>query len=408
MITRAQIRCSAVPWIASPALIYTVLYVNDSVFVKSSRYAVESGEAAAYGVLAITPAVAGAAAWEAGRDRLLGAVRGSAARGPVRRFLQAASPVLALQLALSLVALFLARITVGVWPGEAAGLLATAHLVLLPAGWLVIGWTLGILLPRALAAPVAAIGCWVWMAVPQSTGNPYIRHLGGAVDVRSNITDIQVSGAYTVPWLVVAGFALAAVALTGARRRPWQAAVALAVAAVTFLTGRALVLDWGYQIPFKPRDVALRCVGAEPRLCVPPEYPGDSAYDRRQLIGPLHELEAVGVPMPRELRVASDELPLGPGVWPLHTAYADDLADAAAVGTAHAHAGPGECRIPGEQARAWAALVIGLPDPDAQGSLSYDDWVEVQRVRELPAPEQADWFEQAATTGLRCQKDLGR
>ncbi|MEU3597343.1 hypothetical protein ABZ714_01205 [Streptomyces sp. NPDC006798] len=422
MITRAQLRSSAAPWVIAPALIYTVLYVNDSVYVKSSYYAVQSGEAAAYGIAAIAPAVAATAAWEAGRQRLLGTVRDSAARGPVRRFLRAAAPVLALQLALSVAALFLARVTVGVWPGEATGLLALAHLFLLPAGWLVIGWALGNLMPRGLAAPLAAVGCWVWLAVPQATGNPYIRHLGGSVDTRSSVTDVQEPAAYTVPWLVVAGFAIAAVALAGARRRPWLAPVALAVAAAGFLTGRALVLDWGYQVPTKPRDITLHCVGAEPRVCVPPEYAYRAVSLRIELLTPLDELTAAGVPAPREIRLDSSERPLEPGVWPLYWApppdapkgmydtdrHIGDLADSAAVGTAVPRAGAENCRIPGAQARAWAALVIGLPETEAQGSLPYSDWVEVNRIRKLPAPDQSDWFEKSATTGLRCPEDPTR
>ncbi|MFF2408145.1 hypothetical protein [Streptomyces sp. NPDC058092] len=412
MITWANLRASAAPWLVLPILIYAGLYVDDAAFTAPSRYGVESGELAAHAIAVIAPAVAAAAAWEAGRHRLLGALSATGQRSPARQLLRAVAPVLILLLVLVIGALVVAHHAAGVLPGG-AGWLAVAHLIVLSLGWLVIGWCLGLLMPRSIAAPAAGIGCWAWLSMPHAMSNSWMRHLGGFIDGLSTVTDVVTPAVYVVPWGVVAGLALAFWVLARMRRRAWAVAIAFAVAAVTFVAGRALVIDWGYQNPSSPRSVAMACTGQAPRVCVPPEYEPYVEQLQRDALAPIARLKSAGIAVPKELRITSAKVPLTPGTWPLYWSlpprggsqdpaeYAANLAESAVTGTA-ALAGVDDCRQPGSPAAAWAALVVGVDEQGVRAALPPTEWSALQKIRQLPADEQADWFTKAAAGQKHC------
>ncbi|MFJ2560643.1 MULTISPECIES: hypothetical protein [unclassified Streptomyces] len=419
MITWANLRASAAPWLVLPVLVYAGLYVNDATHTAPSKYGVQSGELAAYALAVIAPAVAGAAAWEAGRHRLLGALTTTSRRRALRRLVQAASPVLILQAVLALGALVMAYQAVGVLPGG-AGWLGVAHLIVLPLGWLVIGWCLGSVMPRSIAAPIAGIACWAWLSMPHAMPtNSWLRHLGGFIDGLSSVTDVRTPAVYLVPWGVVTGLALAFWILARMRRRAWAVVLAFAVAAATFATGRTLVADWGFPHPTEVRDVALTCTGQEPTVCVPPEYEPYAEQLWRDALAPVKRLKAAGIAAPDELRITSAKVPLKPGTWPLHWSlpplrsgqdpaqhaadFAADLAESAVTGTA-ALTGVDDCRQPGSPPAAWAALVAGVDEQAVRAGMPDTEWAALQKIRGLPAGEQADWFTKAAVSQERCNK----
>ncbi|MFF8512364.1 hypothetical protein ACF064_30240 [Streptomyces sp. NPDC015492] len=416
MITWANLRASATPWLALPALFYVGLYIDDVAPPVTSGYGVESGELAAFAMAVVAPAVAGAAAWEAGRHHRLGAMRAISARPFPQELVRAVTPVLILHLVLLIGALVIARRATGVWPGG-AGWLAVVHLVVLPLGWLVIGWCLGLRLPGSVAAPLVGIACWAWLSMPQATGNPWLRHLSGFIDGTSSVTDIRRPAVFVVPWLVVAGLALAVWSLTGARRRPWVPVVGIVVAAAAFTAGRGLVIDWGYQPPTYPRQVAMACTGQAPRACVPPEYAPYAERLRRNALGPIGRLKAAGLAAPQELRVASADVPSEPGTWPLYWSpvslhdrdggpqYIANLAEAAVTGTA-AQVGLADCRQPGSPPAAWAALVMGFDEQTMRQGMPPADWEALLKVRGLSATEQAAWFDRAVGSQRHCVRGM--
>ncbi|MFG2632047.1 hypothetical protein [Streptomyces sp. NPDC048473] len=290
-----------------------------------------------------------------------------------------------------------------------------AHLIVISLGWLVIGWCLGGVLPRSIAAPAAGIGCWAWLSVPQATSNPWVRHLGGFIDRQSSVTDLISPAVYLVPWGVVTGLAVTFWLLARRRRRALAVAVAFAVAAVTFIAGHAAVANWGYGTPTHPRNVALDCTGKAPRVCVPPEYEPYARQLRQEALAPVKRLKDAGISAPDELRVASATVPLRSGTWPLYWslpprgAHQDTvefdakLGESAVTGTA-ARAGIGVCQQPGSLPAAWAALVAGLNEKGIQESLTPQDWATLQKVRRLPAEEQVAWFTHAAVSLKHCGK----
>ncbi|MFG2760013.1 hypothetical protein [Streptomyces wuyuanensis] len=416
MITWANLRASAALWLVLPVLFYASLYIGDVTYTVPSHYGVESGELAAFPIAIIAPAVAGAAAWESGRHRRLGVMRTTSARPLPRQILRATTPVLLLHLVLAAGSLILARQAVGVWPAG-AGWLAVGHLILLPVGWLIIGWNLGLLLPRSIAAPAVAIGSWSWLSMPHTLDSPWLRHLGGYIDGTSTVTDIRDGAAYLVPWVATTGVVLASWALTGITRRTVAVTSALIAVAATLLAGRALVVDWGYHHPRHPRTVALTCTGQAPRVCVPPEYGPYADQLRHDALAPLKKLTDAGLPAPHELRVTSPDLPLTPGAWPLYwslpavhdqpdpDAYPADLAESAIAGVAAAH-GVTDCRQPGSPAAAWAALTVGINEREIRQAMPAADWATLESVRRLSAPAQADWFTKQAIGQKHCSKVL--
>ncbi|MFG3283952.1 hypothetical protein [Streptomyces sp. NPDC048111] len=417
MITWGNLRASAAPWLLLPALLFVYLYMDDAIHTVPSHYAVESGELTDYALPVIAPVVAGVAAWEAGRHRLLGALRNISARSRVSQLIRAVTPVLVLHVLLIAAALVLARQAVGVWPGG-AGWFGVAHLFVLPLGWLIVGWSLGVLMPKSLAAPLVAISCWAWLAMPHAMTNAWVRHLGGFIDGTSTVTDVRASTVYTVPWLVTAGFALAAMCLTGVRRRPWIAVISLLVPVACIFGGRALVSDWGFQNPTHPRDVALVCTGEAPTVCVPPEYAPYAQQLHRDALAPLRRLEAAGIPAPEVLRITSPEEHTKPGTWPLYWSlplkgagddqdkFTANLAESAVAGQA-ARAGVSDCGQPGSPAAAWAALVAGVDEQRLRTSIPAPGWAHLQEIRQLPAKKQADWFANTAAEQKHCRQGIG-
>ncbi|QGZ52559.1 hypothetical protein GPZ77_33410 [Streptomyces sp. QHH-9511] len=411
MITWANVRASAALWLVVPVLVYASLYIGDAAPPIASGYGVEAGELAAYAVAIIVPAVAGAAAWESGRHRMLGALRATAHRSAIGQLLRATTPVLIFLLVLVVGATAMASDAADTLP-QGAGWLAVVHLTVLSCGWLVIGWCIGLLMPRSIAAPAVAIGCWVWLSWPHATANPWVRHLGGFVDGLSSVTDIRSTAVYFVPWGVTAGLALAFWALARIHRRILGVAVALAAITLTFFTGWIVVSDWGFHHPKSPRTTAMTCVGNAPRVCVPPEYTPYAERMRQDVLAPIGELQKAGVPAPLELRVSSPAIPLKPGVWPLYWSpvssrtdpaqYAADIAESAVTGTA-ALSGVDDCRQPGSTAAAWAALKAGVPQEGVKAALPPTEWAAIEKLRNLPAKEQADWFAKTVTAQEHCK-----
>jgi hypothetical protein len=406
VISLANLRASATPWLFLPALLYVSVFVGGASFGGFSGYGVTSGEQAALGVVVIAPAVAAAAAWEAGRRRTGGPLASVAVRGPVRRFVWSATPVLVLQLLLAVGALVMARAGNGAWPAG-RGLLALAHLVILPWGWALVGWVVGTICPRAVAGPVAAVGCWAFIAFPQSMSSPAWRHLGGFLTESSTLTDLLDPRVYLVPWLVVAGLAAAALLLTGARRRPWLLGVSVILAVGVVLLGRSLVSGWGSDPLTDPRRGHTACAGTSPTVCLPSEY-ADRAGELRDAARPeLRALHAVGLPSPSALKMASNDLPLEHGTWPLEWSpdmtsqqLDDALAHSAVAGIAALH-GVHDCGQP-SITDAWAMLVIGAGQERAQAALTAQDWRQVQQIRALPASRQAAWFIRAVRSRRSC------
>ncbi|MCP9987983.1 hypothetical protein LUX01_16160 [Streptomyces sudanensis] len=412
MLKWAELRASAVLWLILPAASYLWLHLDSYGMAWSSRYGVQSGELASVGVAVTAPVMAAGAAWAAGRHRRLGHMDATSPRPVWRRLARATAPLWVLHAVLSATALVIARVKVGVWPGG-PGWLAVAHLVLLPAGWLAIGWCAGRALPRSVAAPLLGIGCWAWLAFPQSFTAPWWRHVNGFVATLSDPTVTQVPTVYFVAWAVTASLVLAAWLMTGRRRRMGVAAGAAVVAGA--LAGGGWAVDgWGYGGHVRARGTALVCVGEAPRVCVPPEYRPYADTLRRDTLEPLARVERAGVAPPRELRVVSEDAPVPPGVWPLThwspprshpggaTRSGPDVLVRPLIAGVAAQGGKKACVMDGTTPAYWAALVTTGEERPLPADLAPGRRRELEDLRRRPAAQQVAWFTQAVRGDRYC------
>lgn len=407
MIFVGNLRGSATPWLALPALIYMAMLVSGGSVVPG--YGISSGELSSWAIVVIAPAAAGAAAWESGRQLQLGALRTVATRRMTSQVFRALGPVFVLQALLVVGALIVARLAAGVWPSsDLPGLLPIAHLIVLPCGWMVMGWALGQLIPRAAAAPAAAVCCWFLLAMTQAMQTPFWRHLGGFITEGSSLTDVLEPSVYWIPWMVAFGIGGAAALLTQVRRRPWVLVASAVIVASTFIFGSHLVANWNYSPPTSARTGHTTCVGSSPALCLPEEYANEATAIRREILPALRSMHAAGLPAPVALRMESNKQAPKPGVWPLNW---DDrwspqnvesaIADAAVGGTA-ALAGVRDCRQPSLQGT-WALVAAGVPQKSVRAGLTDAGWKELQKVLAAPSGEQAKWFTTHVQSQDYCQ-----
>ncbi|MFF9866009.1 hypothetical protein ACF1G0_11370 [Streptomyces sp. NPDC013953] len=413
MLTWAEIRASMALWLVGPAMVYVLLYIDDAALPFPSGYGVESGELAAHAVVVIAPVVAAAAAWAAGRHRHMEAMALASPRRRPVQVLRATAPAWILHGILAVGAVVMARLHVGVWP-SGSGWLAVAHVMVLPVGWLFIGWWAGRLLPRSIAAPLVGAGCWTWMAFSHAISIPWVRHLAGFVSATSPMTDVQRPSVYVVPWCAAAGLAAAVRVLVIPHRRAVGMTSSVLVLCAVLAGGRWTVADWGYGLHTAPRDIALACAGQAPRVCAPPEYGPYVEELRRDSLEPIARLRAAGIPAPEELRITSRESRIEPGVWPLYGwmppaphpegttgASTDALIGGAIAGTA-ARSGVTDCEMPGTPVGFWAALVITGDDEAVRAGMLPEEWDKLRAVRQKSPAEQARWFTDSVVSRKYC------
>ncbi|CAL9420327.1 DUF7224 domain-containing protein [Streptomyces sp. enrichment culture] len=412
MLKWAELRASMVLWLIPPAAYYVWLYLDSFGSPWASRYGVESGELASVGVVVTAPALAAGAAWAAGRHRRVGYMDATSPRPVWQRVARATAPLWVLHTALTAAALVLARVKVGAWP-EGSGWLAVAHLVLLPAAWLAIGWCAGMMLPRSAAAPLLGIGCWAWLAFPQSFEAPWWRHVNGFVTTLSDPTVTRVPSVYLVSWAVTASLVLAVWLMAG-RRRPVGVVAGVVVVAGAFAGGRWAVDGWGYGGLVQARETALVCVGEAPRVCVPPEYRPYADTLRRDVLAPLARVERAGLVPPRELHVVSRHAPVPPGAWPLTgwsppqsrpggaTRSGPGVLTQPLIAAVAAEGGKKACVMPGTLPVYWATLVTTGEERPVLAALTPDERRELNDLRRKPAAQQAAWFTQAVRGERYC------
>ncbi|MFH9968783.1 hypothetical protein ACH4PR_47155 [Streptomyces mirabilis] len=402
MIIWHQLRRSAAPWVVLPAALFVYLYMQSAVFTAPSHYGIESGESTIYALATIAPAVAACAAWDSGRMRSIHHMLTTSSRSRWSLLVFIGTPIAALEAALLVLAVVLARINTGVLPSD-AGWTALAHLIIVPAEWAVIGWYAGGRLPRSIAAPAAAL-CWTWLTMPHAMSNAWLRHLGGFIDGTSTITDVHRPEIYFVPWIFTGCLIAVTWLLTRTGPRRVFLPAGAGAAAVALLAGYAAVSGWGYGNPETVRAVHSVCSGTAPRICVPPEYRSYIPQIRHSTQGPLSALSAAGVTQPKRMEILSPSVKPAPGVWRLHWSLpavhqqaeyhtaADVMAVSAVEGTAAQH-GKQSCGGMSAPELVWATAVAGNKD-EVRKETDPQLWGLVGPVLDEPVKQQSAWFTQ--------------
>ena len=186
------------------------------------------------------------------------------------------------------------------WPSTVAvraSVPAAGLLLAEAAAGVVTGWWLR----HALAAPAAALGCFLTTLWMYQSGPGELVVVGGATSSLVNLAPRLSMQVLQVLWYATAVVALlvAAARTAGWGRRPgsWQmpAALCLSVAALVPLLQHGEV----YLVTTTDPQV---CVGTHPTVCVAPGYAPEARATRQALLPYLAALRAIAAPVPDTFR----------------------------------------------------------------------------------------------------------
>ncbi|MFD9033080.1 hypothetical protein ACFVZW_18300 [Streptomyces sp. NPDC059567] len=293
---------------------------------------------------------------------------------------------------------------------DGQGWLAAASAAVVVMAWIVLGFGLGALVPRAVAAPAVLIGCFAWMTFTASANTTWPRHLTGMQVSASNLTDIVSTEAFVAPIALTGALALAVI-LVGSRQQPGKilvtASAGLAVAGT--LVAYTIVRDWGPGAPMVARTGTTVCSLESPTVCLPKEYStlAEPAHTAAGKV--LPRLESVGIHAPSRLLMTSRETPVSGETWRFHPSHGTGP-EAMEIAVALSAAPAGDVPFCSESyqgtpdvVHAWLLLTAGIGAETVSNTTAPEAAVAAARVRLRPAAQQLDWFNSTWTSLKECQ-----
>ncbi|MEU8936342.1 hypothetical protein AB0D30_41480 [Streptomyces sp. NPDC048409] len=361
---------------------------------------------------AFSYAVASAlAAWESGRLREAAVWHLAPVRSRYRIAANVLLPVLALAWFMLVLSVALRLIQEGASPTLDSMrplllgmLLCVAHAV--------IGFAIGMRVPKLIAAPAVAVMTWVLVAFSVTSTQFWYRHVSGErMDSLAFGEIVPLSS--LVPHLLFAGSIAAGVLLLWMPIRYVAIRVCLAatLAFVGMSTAREMVAHWGPHEPFLSGQATMQCAGKAPTVCMPEISAGSLPAVREQVDSVLTEFQAAGVKATPDS--VTDALADGrrsvrstPSTWRVNLTRGveDGNVRYQVVTTAVGFS----CSTPDPKMRReallWAATITGedrayakqwdnsAEDFDVKAANRNQVHADVKKVLTLSAPKQADWF----------------
>ncbi|MFD9886990.1 hypothetical protein ACFWZT_36640 [Streptomyces alboflavus] len=313
-ITALVRTCSAL-WAAPPALglvlfYFYVSFSRDYEFTRGDiAYALEIVSFVLDPLYALAYATASClAAWESGRTKRAGVWASAPARNRYAVAAQALLPVLVLAWSMLVLPVGLGLLGEGTaFTPDCVPLLSMALFVTAAHG--VIGFAVGLVVPRLIAAPLLAMTVFYGVASSASSGeHMWPRHVSGAFSSVLAFGERTTWTALAPHFLFAGGIALG-VALLGvtARNRAIRAAVpviACGVALTGTLTAYGIAKDWGHTAPLSIGHARMTCVGSAPRVCVPAAGGAEPAKARADAEAVLTGLASAGVRVARPTTIS--------------------------------------------------------------------------------------------------------
>ncbi|TJZ49471.1 hypothetical protein FCH28_24495 [Streptomyces piniterrae] len=419
-----RFRSSSAAWGALFAIPLTLFYY----FVTVSRlidddlhYAPTAVSYALTPMYAFAYAVASClGAWESGRLESGGVWALAPARSRYRVAADVLLPVACISSLMVVLPAVLALVESGAVPTIGSlGPLALA--VILCCAHAVIGFGVGKVVPRSIAAPILAVAVWILVAFSRSILPYWPRHISGQFSSRLMFGEEATLASLLPHLLFTGGIGVAVAALWLPLRHGLVRVPLAAVTAIASMVGATnIVSDWDHDPPLAIGRGAMRCTGSAPVVCMPEEKSTRLNAVHRAAVSVLSDFKAAGVD--RSPTKITDSINNGrftvrstPEVWQLR------LSSAAASGrvryllTGAAISWP--CSRPDPviagAVSAWAAKTTGEETAwRHQNGQERDPASQAARIRTAsknlldaalakPAPEQARWFEQSRIQACR-------
>ncbi|MGH3312127.1 MAG: DUF7224 domain-containing protein [Streptomyces sp.] len=341
-------------------------------------------------------------------------------RSRTRIAVDALLPVLILAWLMLVLPVGVGLIQTGVAP-TAASLTLPAMAMVVSAAHVVIGFAVGLVVPRLIAAPVLAVGVFFTVASSWSSGTSFWpRHLSGQYPTGLDFGELPTL-ASLVPHVLFAGsIATGLVLLLLLRQMALRLLLAIAVIVAGTVTSYAMVDSWGPHPELSTHNAPVTCTGNQPRICMPRGTAKRAPEVRRQAVVVMGRLSKAGVKV-QEPRTITDTVLNGRfgrastrETWQLPLTHAIDRQALRYAVTREAVGIP--CKHP-EQGAAqrlmlWASAVSGAPraglhrqqeevfSEAAKQRLSRSR-AQVTEVRTRSASQQAGWYRETARHACR-------
>lgn len=364
-------------------------------------------------------------AWEAGRLAKAEVWQLAPSRSRWVIAAQQMAPPVALAWAMLILGPLLAFLHFGTWPTIVSlGPLLTGFV--LSAGFGIIGFGVGNLLPPIVAAPLTGLAVFIPVSWSWASGTWWLRHVSGLFgDVPSFGEAIPLT-TLTPPLLLVAGLALGTCAFW-VRQAPMavRAPLGAAIALLGTFSAYTWTHDWGPKPPSTSVNVALSCAGHRPEVCMPTKTADDLAAVRATTAKVIGDLREAGVKITPErvtdsLAEGRDPRPSTPDVWHVGLTRASEAGALPSALLATAMQPP--CAKPDvlqtRKLMLWGADIIGRgaayqewlakesePIPANTPQAKQSVLTEVKNVLDKPTVSQQAWY--VETMASACQKGKG-
>ncbi|TDC23618.1 hypothetical protein E1265_12215 [Streptomyces sp. 8K308] len=363
----------------------------------------------------IYAAASSLAAWESGRLRRDGVWTLAPARHRLRVAADVLLPVILLAWLVTTVVVAMALIRQGIAP-SLPSLVLPALAMTVSLAHAVIGFVVGLVAPRLIAAPLLAVGVFYAVAASWSYEPFWLRHVSGQFPVDLMYGELPTLRAL-VPHILFAGsIATGLVVLcalrSGTRQRIVLTALGCAIAVAGTVTAQRMTADWDFNPPLSTGHVPVRCVGTAPAVCAPEAMAGDLDVIQGEVRAALAQLNAAGVST-SDLTSVNDSSASGRHA-PASTTQAwwFSLVNSHRSGTTPlaivTHAVRFPCDEPdpviSRSAMLWAAVTADAEDfyldwqqDEMRQYIDGESWLaeardRVAEARRLPLPEQTEWF----------------
>lgn len=407
------LRRSSLPWAGTALLAVTLFYTQFTWDLPQTGF---GGDTVSYAVMALGPipgALAGIAAWEAGRLRVGQVWRLTPARGRYRIALDATRPVIFLAVLINVVVMGSVTVTVSA-PPRLEDLPLISVLLAVQAASIIIGFGAGAALPRTIAAPLVTITLTLWAMIPGTLDTPWVRHLNGFFADSSTLTDSIAPSALLAPTLLWAGAAAAVLlAASPLASRLLRAGIAVCCLIATAVPAQALVADAGYRTPTTPRVGHQACDEGTPRICVPEEYADMLPKLRAAATEAVPKLVNAGFDAPDTLAYVSEQASVTGNTWrlrldrPLTDTRALNVIASALVPLQRWDDCPGlpddyTGRVSPGPLTAWMRLTAGMDEEKVAKAHSEATVRRVAEIRAQSTAEQKRWADEQAAAMRSC------